>query len=39
MGCLDIDDRDSVEARGCTAFGFIYNGQSITGEIMTYPRF
>ena len=40
MGCcLDIDDRDCVEVRGCTAFSFIHNGQVYYGRDNDLPPF
>ncbi|MFO7753608.1 MAG: C45 family peptidase [Desulfobacteraceae bacterium] len=37
--CLDIDKQDCVEVRGCTAFGFTYNGQVYHARNNDLPPF
>jgi predicted choloylglycine hydrolase len=40
MGCcLDIQDGNQAEARGCTAFSFVYNGQVYHGRNNDLPPF
>lgn len=40
MGCcLDIDNGESVEVRGCTAFSFIHNGNVYYGRNNDLPPF
>jgi hypothetical protein len=39
MGCcLDIDDGDCVEIRGCTAFSFVHNNHIFYARKMTCHR-
>lgn len=40
MGCcLDFDEADCVESRGCTAFSFVHNGQVFSARDNDLPPF
>lgn len=40
MGCcLELDEEHSIEARGCTAFSFVHQGQVIHGRDNDLPPF